>query len=33
VALTTPTPAVAVHNGAHVFGLPEQFVVPAASNA
>jgi hypothetical protein len=23
----------AVHNGAHVLGLPEQFVIPAASNA
>jgi hypothetical protein len=29
----TGPPVGAVHNGAHVFGLPEQFVVPAASNA
>jgi hypothetical protein len=29
----TATPVAAVHSGAHVFGLPEQFVVPAASNA
>src|SRR5215467_12597609 len=26
-------PVVAVHNGLHVFGMPEQPVVPAASNA
>ena len=30
---STTAPVVAVHNGAHDFGVPEQPVVPAASNA
>jgi hypothetical protein len=28
-----PLPVVAVHNGKHTFGVPEQFVVPAAEKA
>jgi hypothetical protein len=29
----TSAAVAAVHNGAQVFGMPEQFVVPGASNA